>query len=199
MRASLPDWNEAYRGHPPWDIGRPQPAFEALARDGEIGPGRVLDAGCGTGENALLLARHGCDVTGIDLAGDAVVIARSKAAELHIEARFIAGNALDLDQHFGEGAFDDAIDSGLFHALSDEERPVYARQISWVLRPGGGFFMLCFSDREPGEWGPRRVSRREIEETFSPFFRINYVRDSCFLSLGGNGWPKAYLLSATKA
>jgi 2-polyprenyl-3-methyl-5-hydroxy-6-metoxy-1,4-benzoquinol methylase len=192
------EWDEAYEGVPPWDIGRPQPAFEALVGDGEIRPGRVLDAGCGTGENALMLARAGCAVTGIDLARDAIGIARKKAAERHIHADFVAGNVLDLDQHFGEGTFDTVIDSGLFHALSDEERPVYARQLSWVLRPGGQFFMLCFSDREPGEWGPRRISRREIEDTFCRLFRINYIKESCFISRTRNGRPHAYLLSATK-
>jgi SAM-dependent methyltransferase len=192
------DWEEAYRDVPPWDIGRPQPAFEALVRDGELRPGKVLDAGCGTGENALMFARNGCDVTGIDLVKHAIEIARSKAEKRHIDARFIVGNALDLDQIFGEGTFDAVIDSGLFHALSDEERPLYARQICWPLKPGGGYFMLCYSDREPGEWGPRRVSRREIEQTFSGFFHINYTRDMYFLSRAGDGRSKAYLLSARK-
>ncbi len=193
------DWDEAYREVPPWDVGRPQPAFETLVHDGEIQSGRVLDAGCGTGENALMLAKNGCDVAGIDLVEHAIGIARSKSAKRHIPALFMAGNALDLDQFFDERSFDTVIDSGLFHALSDEERTVYARQVVWVLKPGGSFFMLCFSDKEPGDWGPRRISRREIEETFGWLFRINYIKESFFLSRTHNGRPQAYLLSATKA
>lgn len=192
---SLPDWDEAYRGTPPWDIGRPQPAFEALVRDGEIGPGRALDVGCGTGENALLLAQAGSAVTGIDLARDAVAAARAKAAARHVDAAFVVGNALALDRHFGEGAFDTVVDSGLFHVLTDEERPVYVRQVQRVLSRGGRYFMMCFSDREPAGYGPRRVSRREIEASFAPPFRIDYVRDALFASqMGGR---KAYLLAAT--
>ena len=53
----------AYAGQAPWDIGRPQPAFVAAA--GRVA-GRVLDAGCGTGENALFFAARGHPVTGID-------------------------------------------------------------------------------------------------------------------------------------
>ena len=58
-------FNDAYRGTPPWDIGRPQGAFRAIADAGAL-HGRVLDAGCGTGEHALLAASLGFDTTGIE-------------------------------------------------------------------------------------------------------------------------------------
>jgi ubiquinone/menaquinone biosynthesis C-methylase UbiE len=191
------DWNKVYRGTPPWDIGRSQPAFDALAKGGEIRPGAVLDIGCGTGDNALMLAQHGCTVTGIDLARDAVRRANAKATERRVPASFLAGNALELDRHFGAGAFDAAIDSGLFHVLTDAERPVFARQVCHVLKPGGRYYMLCFSDKERGEL-PRRVSRREIEATFCKLFRINYIRETWFLSLIGEMRHHAYLMSATR-
>ena len=195
------DWDEAYLTRPPWDVGVPQPAFVALVKDGEIRPGRALDAGCGTGENAIMLARSGCTVAGIDVSPRAIgeAVTKAKAAGPHVHIDFMVGNALELDRYFGPGSFDTAIDSGLFHALADEERPVYARQVHRVLRPGGGYFMLCFSDQQPGEWGPRRVSRGEIERTFAPLFRINYIRDSHFLSNTRDRHPKAYLLSAARA
>jgi hypothetical protein len=50
----------AYRGTPPWVIGRHQPVFEALAEAGDIG-GAVLDAGCSAGENAVSLASCGLE------------------------------------------------------------------------------------------------------------------------------------------
>jgi Methylase involved in ubiquinone/menaquinone biosynthesis len=193
----LPDWNKVYRGTPPWDIGRPQPVFEALAKGGEIKPGTVLDIGCGTGDNAIMLAQRGCTVTGIDLSRDAVRRANAKAAQLRAPATFTVGNALELDRHFGAGAFDAVIDSGLFHVLTDAERPVFARQVWHVLRLGGGYFMMCFSDKEPGEL-PRRISRQEIEATFGKLFRINYIRETWFLSLNAETRHPAYLLSATK-
>lgn len=194
---SLPDWDEAYRGTPPWDIGRPQPALEALVRNGEVRPGRALDVGCGTGENAILLAQHGCQVTGIDLALDAVAAAKAKAGARHVDVEFVVGNALELDRHFGEGVFDLVIDSGLFHVLTDEERPIYVRQVHRVIKPGGRYFMMCFSDKEPPGYGPRRVSKREIEASFSPLFRIDRLDDTFFESLLGG--RKAYLLAATRA
>jgi len=78
----------------PWDIGSPQPTFVRLADEGRL-TGRLLDAGCGTGENALLAASRGADVTGIDLAPTAIARARAKASERGLTARFEIADALD--------------------------------------------------------------------------------------------------------
>jgi SAM-dependent methyltransferase len=166
-------------------------------RTGELNKGRVLDVGCGTGENALYLAGNGFSVIGVDLSNRAIAAARAKVAERKLKVDFRAGNALSLD--FKNDSFDNVIDSGLFHTFPDNDRPSYAREIARVLAPRGKYFMLCFSEKEPTGWGgPRRVTREEIETTFSPLFNINYIRDASFAtrihSIGG----KAYLTSATK-
>jgi ubiquinone/menaquinone biosynthesis C-methylase UbiE len=191
-------WDESYKGTPPWDVGHPQPVFQALVNDGEIKPGRALDIGCGRGENAIMLAKSGCDVTGIDLVQYAISDAKQKAIKLNIYVNFVVGDVLRMDQLFSQGEFDVVIDSGLFHAMTDEERPVFARQVHRVLRKGGKYFMLCFSDEEPGEYGPRRISKMEIKHTFTPFFKIIYIKDAFFDSRFGSGRRKAYLLSAVR-
>src|SRR5216684_2960381 len=72
--AGRPDFDEMYAGSPPWDIGRPQPAFLELAEAGGF-TGRVLDAGCGTGEHTLMAAARGLDATGIDASAIAIAMA----------------------------------------------------------------------------------------------------------------------------
>ena len=193
------DWNEAYKGIPPWDIGHPQSVFEDLIKDGEIKPGRALDIGCGRGDNATMLAINGCDVTGIDLVEDAINDAKAKAIRHHVKVNFVVGNVLQMDRLFIEAEFDTIIDSGLFHVMTDEERPLFARQIYRVLKPGGKYFMLCFSDKEPGDYGPRRISKAEIERTFTPLFKIIYIKDSAFDSRVGPSNIKAYLVSAIRS
>lgn len=198
------DWNEVYKGTPPWDISHPQPAFEVLVEDGEIKPGRALDIGCGRGDNAIMLAMNGCDVTGIDLVEDAISDTKKKTAERHVKVNFLVGDVLKIDQLFREAEFDIVIDSGLFHAMTDEERPDFAQQLHRVLKPGGKYFMLCFSDKEPGDYGPRRISKAEIESTFTPLFDIIYIKDSAFHSrIGPNGSEaysaSAYLVSAVRS
>jgi len=178
-------------------VGRPQPAFVELVRAGELSKGRVLDVGCGTGENALYLAENGFSVTGVDLSSRAVAVASAKTAEKRLKIDFRAGNVLSLD--FKDGLFDNIIDSGLFHTFPDNDRPVYTHEISRVLVTNGKYFMLCFSEKEPTGWGgPRRVTRGEIEVTFSQLFKINYIRDALFATRFHNDGGRAYLTSATR-
>jgi cyclopropane fatty-acyl-phospholipid synthase-like methyltransferase len=165
MRRPLHDWDAVYRASdpPPWDIGRPQPAFVRLAEAGLLS-GRLLDVGCGTGEHTLLAAAHGADAVGVDAAPSAIEQARHKVAERGIAARFEVADALALDGL--ERSIDVVIDSGLFHVLDDEDRPTYVTSVGSVLRPGGTLFLMCFSDRQPGDMGPRRVSQAEITTSF---------------------------------
>jgi ubiquinone/menaquinone biosynthesis C-methylase UbiE len=163
----------------------------------ELNKGRVLDIGCGTGENALYLAENGFSVIGVDLSSRAIAAARAKTAERRLDVDFRAGNALSLD--FEDSAFDNVIDSGLFHTFNDKDRPAYVSEMARVLAPGGRYFMLCFSEKEPTGWGgPRRVTKEEIKARFSPLFRINYIRDSLFATRIHMNGGKAYLTRATK-
>ena len=153
----------AYLGSPPWDIGRPQGAFRCLVEAGEL-RGTVLDVGCGTGENALYLAAQGLDVTGVDAAALAVRKATRKARRRGLRARFAVHDALGLES-LG-ATFDTVVDSGLFHTFDDGERLRFRASLAAVLRPGGRYFMLCFSERETGSGGPRRVTQGEIHDVF---------------------------------
>jgi len=157
-------WDSAYQDHlPPWDIGRPQPAFVRLADAGLLS-GRVLDAGCGTGEHVLLAAAHGAEAMGVDLSALAIEKARGKAAERGLTARFEVADALHLER-LGE-SFDTVIDSGLFHVFDDADRARYITSLAAVIEPGGSYYMMCFSDGQPGVWGPRRVRREDILHAF---------------------------------
>ena len=83
--------------------------------------------------------------------------------------------------------------------MTDDERPVFAWQIHRVLKPGGKYFMLSFSDKEPGDYGPRRISKAEIESTFTPLFNIIYIKDSALDSEIGLSSIKAYLMLARRS
>jgi SAM-dependent methyltransferase len=185
-------FDSAYRGTPPWDIGRPQPAFVQLAESGQI-TGSVLDVGCGTGEHVLYLAGRGHDVTGVDSAPRALKKARAKAKQRGVAADFVLGDALNLAL---PRQFDTAIDCGLFHVFSDEDRPRFRDELQRALRPGGTYFMLCFSEKEPGDWGPRRVTQAEIRSVFKDGWRTNYIQPATLEIVGGHA--EAWLASLSR-
>lgn len=188
-------FSSVYEGTPPWDIGHPQREFVQLEEAGEI-TGAVLDVGCGTGENALYLAARGHEVWGVDFTPRAIERARDKAAQRHLSVTFLVKDALQLNalgRHF-----DTVIDSGLFHTLSDEERPLFANSLARVLRRGGVYFMLCFSELEPGSSGPRRVTQAEIRETFTQGWRIKYIRAARMESRRQREGIRAWLSSIEK-
>ena len=179
-----------YEGTPPWDIGRPQREFVRLEAAGEI-KGSVLDIGCGTGENALFLAGRGHEVWGIDFAPTAIEKAKVKAKQRGLKATFRVADALQL-QKLG-WTFDAVIDSGLFHTFDDGDRSQFPRSLASVLPRGGRYLMMCFSEREPGDWGPRRVTQAEIRETFTKGWEIESIRPSKFEAIVEGGGAEAWL------
>lgn len=159
-------WDASYRGGPaPWDIGAPQPAIVRLADQGAFA-GAVLDAGCGTGENALHVASVGLPVLGVDVAETAVSMAREKAAARGLDADFVVADALHLDR-LGR-VFDTVLDSALFHTFDGGERRDYVASLASATTPGGNLYVLCFSDAGPAETcGPHPVSREELTAPFN--------------------------------
>jgi cyclopropane fatty-acyl-phospholipid synthase-like methyltransferase len=166
------DFDAAYAATPPWDIGRPQPAFLALAGTGTL-RGRVLDAGCGTGEHALMAAQFEHASTGIDGSSTAIGIAIEKAHRRGLDVRFLVGDVLDMASL--KERFDTVLDMGLFHTFDDDDRATYVENLREVTSPGSRYFMLCFSDRQPGATGPRRVSQEEIRRSFADGWRVDTI------------------------
>ena len=171
--SNVPDrstFEAIYAGQPPWDIGKPQKPFIDVA---DHITGSVLDAGCGTGDNALFLAGRGNKVTGIDFLEVPIQRAQRKATERGVQVTFLVKDALTL-KDWSE-RFDNVIDSGLFHVFSDEDRRRYVDGLATMLKPGGRLFMMCFSDEEPGMQGPRRVSAKEIRDAFAEGWKVESI------------------------
>jgi ubiquinone/menaquinone biosynthesis C-methylase UbiE len=159
-------WDASYNDGPaPWDIGRPQPAITRVASAGGFA-GAVLDAGCGTGDNALYLASLGLSVLGVDVAETALAIARKKAAERGLVVEFTAADAFQLER-LGR-RFQTVLDSGLFHTFDDDdERTQYVAALASVTQRDATLYVLCFSDDGPGT-GPHPISQEELKAGFNP-------------------------------
>ena len=188
------DWDDVYAAGspPPWDIGRPQHAFLRLAAAGALA-GTLLDVGCGTGEHAILAARGGARAVGVDLSARAVELARRKAEAAGLTVEFHVLDARRVEE-LGV-VFDVVCDSGLFHVFDDDDRARYVAALAAALRPGGHLNLMCFSERQPGDWGPRRVTEAELRAAFGRGWRMDALsRDQFELSLDpgqGVGVPHA--------
>jgi ubiquinone/menaquinone biosynthesis C-methylase UbiE len=157
-------WDASYHGGTaPWDIGRPQPAIVRLASEGGFA-GAVLDAGCGTGENALHVASLGLSVLGVDVAKTALAIARAKAENRGITAEFTTADAFQLER-LGR-RFKTVMDCGLFHTFDVDERPEYVASLASVTERNGTLYVLCFSDDGP-DIGPHPVSQEDLRAAFN--------------------------------
>jgi ubiquinone/menaquinone biosynthesis C-methylase UbiE len=183
-----------YAGQAPWDIGKPQKPFIDVA---DRITGSVLDAGCGTGDTALFFAGRGHKVTGIDFLEEPIRRAKRKAAERGLSVTFLVKDAMTL-KDWSE-RFESAIDSGLFHVFSYEDRQRYVEGLATVLKPGGRLFLMCFSDKEPGTQGPRRVSKKELHDAFGGVWEVESIepvqievrpdlRDMTFSEGGPRAW-----------
>ncbi|WP_237225837.1 class I SAM-dependent methyltransferase [Rubinisphaera sp. JC750] len=164
-------FRDAYRKSPPWDVGTVQPAFVEVASQIR---GDLLDAGCGTGENAIHFAQQGCDVTGLDFIEVALEQAKAKSVQRHVpNVNWEYGNALELTS--SEWRFDSIIDCGLYHSFDPEPRDTYVAGLRQVARDGGLLVLLCFSDREPVGQGPNRISEETLQKDFANGWEIEAI------------------------
>jgi SAM-dependent methyltransferase/mannose-6-phosphate isomerase-like protein (cupin superfamily) len=183
------NWDELHSGTPPWETGAAQPALVRLAEAGLL-RGRLLDVGCGSGDNTILAATHGATALGVDISARAIEKARAKAAQQHARVRFEVADALALNGL--DERFDTIVDSGMFHVLEPRDRPRYTAQLRAVLADGGICYLLCFADTTPGTWGPRRITQDELRDTFRDGWTIDWIQPEPFALPQGNPVSEAH-------
>ncbi len=120
-----------------------------------------------------MAAGLGLDATGIDSSPKAIERAENKARERGLHPRFLVGDALDLESRNEQ--YDTVLDCGLFHVFEDPDRARFVRSLQSAIVPRGHYYMLCFSDEQPGDWGPRRVSKAEIYSSFAEGWQIQSI------------------------
>ena len=156
-----------------WETDGPTEELVELVK--KIKPCPVLDIGCGTGKEAIFLAKEGYDSHGIDISPTAIKLAMKNAKEAKVNVNFQVGNVLALP--YQDNSFGLVSDRGCFHLLNPTEREKFAEQVKRVLVKGGIYFMRCFNDKAPErETGPYHLSKKEITDVFSSYLNIVEIK-----------------------
>jgi SAM-dependent methyltransferase len=183
--SDLEKWETRYRvGDVPWDTGRPSTELQRVVAEDGIQPCRAIDLGCGTGTNAVWLARQGFDVTGVDLSPLAVKRARERAEAEGVTVRFLEADLLDAPD-LGE-PYPFLFDRGCYHVVRRVDVGRYLRTLERLTPPGGVGLVLAGNAREPHEVGPPLVSEEEIRGELGRLFEIVRLREFRFDSPAGS-------------
>ncbi len=176
--------------HAPWDIG-PRDELVRLVEDHSIQPGRAIDLGCGTGANAIFLAQHGFDVTGVDFAQAAIAKARQRANAAGVQIHFVVDDLTNLQQV--SGTFDFLLDYGVLDDLSLRQREAYLQNLLPLTRPGSCYLLWGFE--YPIRWWEKSIpfydrpfEPGEIAERFGRYFDIVKIAGEVKWST----WPPGY-------
>lgn len=173
--ANPPDWDALYRqGTPPWDAGRPHAELVRVVDEGLIPTGSVLELGCGTGADAIYLARQRFEVTAVDSSPIAIERARARAEREAVLLRFV------LDDVFGfaksSETFDFVYDAGFYHFIRQTEIDRLIDALWRLTRPGSYYLCLAGADGETAEGGPPQVTRQAIYSELGRLFDPVHLR-----------------------
>ncbi len=167
------NFQEKYeRGETGWEINRVDFNLVDMVMSTPIRPCKVLDIGCGTGDNAIWLQGQGFDVTGIDSSEFALRVAWEKSTEGEIECTFYL---LDFFKDSLQGTpFDFAFDRGCFHHPPEAGNfQPFAENVFRNLKEGGLWLSLSGScDEIRDAPGPPQISATQIVTAVEPYFEI---------------------------
>ncbi len=162
----------------PWYTPELDPDFEAALSRRRLGGKRILDLGTGPTTHAIALASRGYDIVATDISPSAIKRAKRAAKSSGVRIDFRVDDV--LESTLETGSIDAIVDRGVFHTLAPADRSVYVRTVHRILRPRGWLFLKCFSDKQPGTWGPHRISRKELHASFDAAFEILSIVNTVF-------------------
>ena len=177
------------KGETPWDSGRPSEELLRALKTGKITGKTVLEIGCGTGTNAVELARRGFQVTAADLVEQAIQIARKKAEKAKVAVDFRVADVFKDDVG---GPYDILFDRGVYHCLRMEDLKRFQGLLRKVTRSGSLWLSLAGNAKEELEEGPPVVSEQEIRTELGLLFDILELREFRFTSNRKDFHPLAW-------
>jgi SAM-dependent methyltransferase len=187
--ATVADWDTVYReGTPPWDIGTPHGELTRVLDEYRLNPQTVLEIGCGTGADSILLAKRRFEVTAVDCSAIALERARLRAEQRSAGIHFVLADIFDFARTSGQ--FDLVYDCGVYHCLRQVNLDRYVDVLWRVTRPGSYYFCLAGAPNPTAEHGPPQVTEDEIHSELGRLFEFVHLRPTRLeCPTGGEGHP----------
>ena len=168
-------WDAIYReGTPAWDSGTPHAELSRVLDQYRLRPQTVLEVGCGSGADAILLARRRFEVTAVDCSPIAIERARLRAEQHDALLRFVLDDVFDFAPSAGQ--FDLVYDAGLYHSIRQTRLEQYLDMLWRVTRPGSYYLCLAGAPNEQAEEGPPQVTEDEIQSELGRLFEFVHLR-----------------------
>ncbi len=183
MRVSLAGMPLMYRlmyrvGFTPWDTGEVPGELRTLVEGPEsLAPARALDIGCGTGSQAVYLARHGWQVSAVDAVRRPLARARARAEAEGVSVEWIEGDVARLADLGLAAGFRLVFDRGCLHGLSDDERAAYAEAVTALAEPGATLLIMAFAPNRVLA-APAGLEQSELEGRFADWGLISASPDT---------------------
>jgi len=174
-------WDKKYRKGrwAPWNSDLPAaPVLQEAIKKKEIKPCRTVVLGCGSGSNAIFLAKKGFDVTAIDVAPSALGIAMADAKKAGVKVRWVLADVLKLPE---SKPYDLIFDRGCYHNVRYVDAAGFVASMKQLTRPGSRCFVFsCNRDSAPG------IREKTMRDDFSELFDFEWIRKAT-LHTGING------------
>ncbi len=188
------DWNLRYlQGDTPWDKNAPAPPLlDILSQRGALFPKdkAVLVPGCGAGHDVKVLAAHGCQVTGLDIAPEALALAQRSESNHH-NIQWLLGNFFDPNLPKAK-LYKTIWEHTCFCAIEPDLREDYVQSAWNLLEANGKLIGIFFLDTgQPPEEGPPFSSdRAELKELFGELFSLEWEGppQQCYPGREGREW-----------
>jgi methyl halide transferase len=174
-RITAADWDTAYReGTPPWDAGRPHAELVNVLDEYRLRPETVLEIGCGSGADAVVLAKRRYEVTAVDCSPIAIERARLRAEQSDAVLRFVLDDVFAFARSSGQ--FDFVYDAGFYHIIRLTNLERYLDALWRVTRPGSYYLCLAAAPCETADGGPPQVTEDEIHNELGRLFEFVHLR-----------------------
>ncbi len=196
MAKDRAEWDSRYeKGDLPWDSNIRSRELARVITETPIIPCRAVELGCGTGTNALFLAKQGFEVTAFDISSVATEQATLRAKEAGVKVDFVSDDLCALK--WDGRPFDFIFDRGCYHCAREESIEKMQATLAKLSKPGTRYLSLI-GNATAKHGNEPAMTEEEIQHEYGLLFEIDDLRSIHLEDAGGVEGPLAWSCLMTR-